>query len=339
MILVTGSTGLLGSYLLAFLAHKGLKIKALKRANSSISLAEKIFTLYGPQGSSLHTSVEWTEGDVTDYYSITEALQGITHVYHCAALVSFNPADANLMMRINAEGTANVMNASIAAGVKKVCHVSSVAALGKGAEGIITEDTWWKTSPKNSSYAISKYSAEREAWRASEEGLNVVIANPSIVLGAGNWKTDSSSFFGTGYKGMKFYAPGVTGFVDARDAAQCIIQLMEGPFSAERFIISGENVPLRELFNKIHDAFGRKRPYIRADKWMTDVILRAEAVRSFVTGQPPLITKDTAKSVHNRIYFSNEKIRKALNFTFKQPEETIEEVCKIFLTEKQKGPI
>jgi dihydroflavonol-4-reductase len=335
MILVTGSTGLLGSYLLAFLSHKGVKIKALKRANSSTSLAEKIFTLYGPKKSSLQTIVEWVEGDVTDYYSLTEALQGVTHVYHCAALVSFNPADANLMMSINAEGTANLMNASLASGVKKVCHVSSVAALGKGAEGIITEDTWWKTSPKNSSYAISKYSAEREAWRAIEEGLNVVIANPSIVLGAGNWTTDSSSFFGTGYKGMRFYAPGVTGFVDARDAAQCIIKLMEGPFSGERFIISAENLPLQDLFNQIHDNFGKKRPYLKAEKWLTNVILKTEALRSFITGNPPLITKDTAKAVHNKIYFSNEKIKSALNYSFKNPEETIEEICKIFLSEKQ----
>jgi dihydroflavonol-4-reductase len=336
MILITGATGLLGAYLLAGLSHKGEKVRAIKRAGSDLSIAKKIYSYYGSSTIPFEEAVEWVEGDILDCYSLSEAMEGVEKVYHSAALVSFNAKDRGLLMKVNGDGTANVMNAAMDACIKKVCHVSSVAALGKAENSdIITENNWWKNSPGNSFYGISKYTGEREAWRAMEEGLDVVIVNPSIILGAGNWDKGSASLFSAAYKGMHFYTSGITGFVDASDVAECMIKLMDGPFKNERYILSSGNLPFRDLFNAIHDEFGRKRPSYRAGIVLTGITWRAEAIKSLFTSKPPLITKETARAANSRIYFSNEKVVKALGYEFRPMETTIKELCSLYLKEAQ----
>jgi dihydroflavonol-4-reductase len=332
MILITGATGLLGSYLLAELAKSKVKIRAIKRANSTTDLAKKIFELYGPSDVPFESAVEWVDADILDYHSLLEALDGVQDIYHCAAFVSFDPKDKHLMMKINSEGTSNVMNAAMEKNVRKVCHVSSVAALGKPPHSqIITEENWWKASPGNSQYSITKYSAEREAWRAAEEGLDVVIVNPSIILGAGDWNKGSAAIISAAYKGMHFYSSGISGFVDARDVAKCMIALTLGPFTKERFIISAENMPFRELFNILHDEFGKKRPSIKAGKVLTGITWRAEALRSKISGTIPLITKETAQAAQSTILFSSEKVKKALNLNFIPIKTSAKEICAEYL--------
>ena len=330
MIFVTGGTGLLGAQLLFDLAKSGKKIRALKRATSSLSTANLVFS----KNPSLLNNIEWVDGNVTDYFSLQEAMNGITEVYHCAAKVSFLPGDAQKMMVSNAEATAHMVNLALENGVEKFCFVSSVVALGRvEEEKMIDETVQWKASKHNSNYAISKYSGEREVWRAMEEGLNAVIVNPTIILGIGDGKSSSSMMFGQMMKGFSFYSEGVNGFVDATDVSKCMIELMEKKKFGQRYIIVSENLTYHQVFDLIADGLGKKRPYIRVSKTLSEISWRLEAIRCFIMHQNPLITKETAHSSQLRWFYSNEKIKKEISIEFMPVKDSVERITEILLTQ------
>jgi dihydroflavonol-4-reductase len=271
-------------------------------------------------------------GDVTDFFSVQEAMKGATEVYHCAALVSFLPGDRKKMMKVNSEGTAHMVNAATEEGVQKFCYVSSVAAIGRVEEGkTIDESSVWKASKNNSNYAISKYSGEREVWRAMEEGLNAVIVNPTIILGAGDWKTGSSQMFGQVWKGFRFYSEGINGFVDAVDVSRSMMALMEKNFFNERFIIVSENLSYRQVFTMIADSLNKKRPGIKVNKFLSGLGWRMEALRTFIQRNQPLITKETAESSQLKWTYSNQKIRRETGIDFMPVKESVQRVARLFL--------
>lgn len=330
MILVTGGTGLLGSELLAKLAFGGQQFKALRRANSNLKLVEKTLS----RNKLSLQDITWIEADVTDYFSLAEAMKDIEQVYHCAAVVSFNPEAASYMMQVNVTGTANVVNAALECGVKKLCHVSSTAALGRTEESkIMDEESHWQNSKYNSNYAISKYGAEREVWRGIEEGLNAVIVNPSVIIGGGDWKTDSSRIIGQVWKGLSFYPSGGNAFADVRDVAEVMVKLMEGPFSKQRYVVFSENKSYREIFNTAADAFRKKRPSFQINNLMSAAAWRAEWLRSKITGSSPIVTREMLRSSSRNYMYSNNKIKSELKHDFIPVEETIKDTCRIFLEE------
>lgn len=333
MILVTGGTGLVGTHLLYDLTRSGKKVRALKRTSSNISNVKKVFSYYTSESASLLQNIEWVDADLSDIYSLLEAMEGITEVYHCAALVSFEQKKEAEMMKINVEGTANMVNAALEKGVLKFCHVSSIAALGRAEnEGLTSEETFWKSSPDNSNYSLSKYGAEREVWRAAEEGLKVVIVNPSLIIGAGNWTQSSSNMFSKGYKGIRYYSSGINGFVDVRDVSTLMIKLMDSEIFNQRFLLNAENESFKKYFEVMHEAFGKKKPSVKAGKFLTGFAWRAESFRSLLTGAPPLITKETSRSANMISRFSNEKITKAFPaFSFISMEQSVKDTCKLFL--------
>jgi nucleoside-diphosphate-sugar epimerase len=336
LILVTGGTGLVGSHLLYDLCKAGNRVRVLKRPESNIANLEKVFSYYSSDPSLLLKNIEWHDADLLDVYSLIDAMEGITDVYHCAAMVSFESSHQDEMMRTNIEGTANMVNAALEKGIRKFCHVSSIATLGRAEHGgLTTEETFWKSSPENSNYSISKYGAEREVWRASEEGLNVVIVNPSLIVGPGNWQQSSSNMFSKGYKGIKFYSSGLNGFVDVRDVSTLMIRLMESDISNQRFLINAENASFRHFFDLIHRGFGKSAPSIKAGKFLSSFAWRAEKIRSMLSGAPPLITQETARSAHRISRFSNEKILKLFpDYKFISLENSISDTCKLFLKDK-----
>ena len=327
---------MVGTHLLYDLSKSGKKIRVLKRVNSNIANIEKVFSYYTPDPGALLRNIEWVDADLLDVHSLTDAMEGITEVYHCAAMVSFVPKDEHAMMKINAEGTANMVNAAIRKSIKKFCHVSSIATIGRSEHvEILNEDLFWKLSPDHSNYAISKYSAEREVWRASEEGLDVVIVNPSLIIGAGNWEQSSANLFTKGYRGIKFYTEGINGFVDVRDVSSLMIALMESPVKNERFILNSENIPYRRFFDLVHKEFGKPASAIKAGKLLSHVAWRLDKIRSLLTGNPPFITRETAISVHAKSLFSNEKIQRIFpEFKFISVEQAIQHTCSLFLKEK-----
>ncbi|MCW3071793.1 MAG: hypothetical protein JWO44_1683 [Bacteroidetes bacterium] len=337
LILVTGGTGLVGTHLLYELCSAGKKVCVLKRGSSNTANVRKVFSYYTSDPDALLKNIEWRNASLLDVYSLLEAMEGITEIYHCAAMVSFESAHQDEMMRTNIEGTANLVNAALEKGIRKFCHVSSISALGRAENGGLTdEETFWKSSPDNSIYSISKYGAEREVWRASEEGLNAVIVNPSLIVGPGNWEQSSPNMFSKGYKGIKFYSSGINGFVDVRDVAKLMIRLMESNFSNQRFLINAENASFRHFFDLIHKGFNKAPSGIRAGKFLSSFAWRAEKFRSMLTGSAPLITRETARSAHRVSRFSNKKILEAFpDHQFISLEQSVSDTCKLFLKDLQ----
>lgn len=331
-ILITGGTGLVGMHVAFDLTAKGHAVRLLCRPGSNKKMLEKVFAFYTPDFQKQLDRIEWTEGDLLDIYSLEDAMEGIQHVYHAAALVSFVPADKNRMLQSNIDGTANVMNAALHKGVNKVCHVSSIAALGKRDDGRLNdEEVYWKNSPANSWYAISKYGGEREAWRASEEGLNVVIVNPSFIIGPGDSTRSSLALFGTVQQGMNWFTDGVTGYVDVRDVASAMIRLMESPVNNQRFILSAENLDYRTVINTMNSAFGKKPANKKLSPFLGGVAWRAEKILAALSGRAPRITKETAAAAQEKNAFSGEKIKTALpGFTYRQVKQAITEAGRFF---------
>ncbi len=334
MILVTGGTGLVGSHLLYDLAKKGLPVRALKRAGSFPASVLRTFSFYCVNPDELFSRIEWVEGDIRDMASIEDALEGVDKVYHCAAIVSFNPKDRQEMLRVNVEGTANVVNACLLKNIQKLCHVSSIATLGRNStRDLVTEETHWKTSPENSWYAISKYGAEREVWRGAEEGLNVVVVNPSLIIGPGDWNKGSIVVFRMASKGLKFYTSGKTGYVDVRDVSGAMTRLMDSEIQGERFILNGANLPFRTFFDLMHAQFGKPKAGIRVGSFLATLGWRVEKIRASLRGTEPVITKETAQAANYSYEFSSEKIKKAIGFEFIPMEQSVKEICAFYKKE------
>jgi len=322
-ILVTGGTGLLGSQLVKDLAAAGNAVRCTYRGEKPEDMP-----------SALSSLVDWQPADILDVCALDAAMEGIEAVYHCAGMVSFQPEDRDRLMRVNVEGTANVVNLSIARGVRKLVHVSSVAALGRASSGkVINESCKWEDSPNNSAYALSKYLGEMEVWRGIGEGLRAVIVNPSILLGMGkSWDKGSSGLVKNAYEEFPWYTNGVNGFVDVRDVARAMMQLMESEVSAERFILNGDNYSYRQLFSEMAEEMHKKPPYKEAKPWMGEVIWRMERIKRIFSHRPPLLTRETARTSQLKVYYENQKIQDFLPaFHFTPLRQTIHDVCRSFL--------
>jgi len=335
MIFVTGGTGLVGSHLLFDLVKKGEHVRALYRKDSNVEEVRKIFSYYTDQVDELFSKIEWKEGDLLDVFSLSEAMEGITHVYHCAAIVSLNPKDGDKMIFNNVTGTANMVNAALEKKIQKFCHVSSVAALGIESGKEISEETHWNDKTNFSAYAISKYLSENEVWRASQEGLSVVIVNPSVVIGPGNWKRSSGDIFNVANKGMSWYTSGSIAYVDVRDVSKAMILLMESEIKNERFIVSSKNLPYKKIIELVCAGLGKPLPNKRAGSLMLGFAWRADKIRSVLSGSRSQLTKEIAKYATMNLNYSNKKIKGAILLEFLPVSKSVSDTANHFLTDKK----
>ena len=326
MILVTGGTGLLGSHLIRALVAAGKPVRALYRQEPL------------PQLEDLSGRIEWVPGDILDVSALEDAMAGVTQVYHCAAVVSFQAGDKDRLLKVNVEGTANVVNMALDAGVKKLLFVSSVAAIGRARAGVaINEECEWEDSRNNSRYSVSKFLGEMEIWRGIAEGLEAVIINPSVILGGGFWKDGSGALFKNAWKEFPFYTQGVNGFVDVEDVVLAMIRLMDSDISGERFIISADNWNYQQLFTIMAEELGRKPPHIAVRPWMAELIWRLEKVKGMITGKRPLLTKETAHTAQMKVYYENRKVLNALpGFRFRPLQDTIKRIAAAYLEDRSR---
>ena len=327
-ILVTGGTGLLGSYLLRYLVRDGHQnIRAIKRENSSMALVEDV-----------KNKIEWIDCDILDVPLLEDVMRGVQQVYHCAGMVSYQGKDRKLMFQVNVEGTANIVNLGLDEGIEKLVHVSSIAALGRRKNLIETDEkTKWEKSERNSQYGISKYQGEQEVWRGIAEGLNAIVINPSIIMGSGFWDRGSAKFFRTISKGYPFYASGGSGFVDVRDVCRMMIEMMESEIVSQKFIANSENLSYKNAFDTIAKSIDRKPPSMPLNKFLGSLAWRVEWLRSRLTGGWAVITKETvANSFHTHIY-SNQKSIDTFGFEYTPFEQTAIEVGRQFLEAKKNG--
>lgn len=320
MILVTGGTGFIGAYLLRELVKQGRPVRAIRRPSSKMGMVAGL------------PGIEWVVADILHLPQLEEAMQGVTKVYHSAAIVSYDKRDRDKMMAVNMEGTANVVNLSLAYNIEKLVYVSSIAAIGrKMRQQKITEQSAWETSKFNTQYGISKFRAEREVWRGIAEGLNAVMVNPSIVLGAGHWNDSSVRLFHQVHQGWHFYPEGVTGYVDVRDVVAAMVQLMDSDISEERFILSAEDWDYKRLFTTIAKHLGKKPPSFKVNRR-----LALAAYRILGLGYP-LIQRDLVINIGNRFYYDASKIRNAINMDFIPIDQTIRETATAMKTSLEAG--
>jgi dihydroflavonol-4-reductase len=323
MILVTGGTGFLGSYIIKQLVEKDYAVRAIRRSNKLPSYISK----------HILDKVEWVDGDVLDVVLLEKAMEGIDTVIHSAGVVSFVKKDRKKMYQVNVEGTANVVNIALEKNVKRFIHISSVAALGRKTNGAhINEEKKWEETKINTHYAKSKHMAELEVWRGISEGIEGVILNPATVLGYGDWNSSSCAIFKNVYEEFPWYSPGINGFVDVEDVAKATLLLMDSDITEQRFIINGDTWSFKKLQDTIADAFHKRQPTKRTTPFLMGVAWRLENWKSFFTDKKPLLTKESARVAMSQTYFENNKILKALpEFSFTPLEESIKKACDKYL--------
>ena len=327
MILVTGGTGLVGAHLLYHLVKNGEKIRAIYRSEERIKKVQEVFSFYADDVADLISKIEWFKADITDVPAMIPAFIGVEKVYHCAAFISFNSKDYREMRKVNIHGTAIIVNLSIDAKVHKICFVGSIASVGDSLKGgLITEENEWNPESDNSGYSITKFGAEMEIWRASQEGVDVVIVNPGVILGSGFYTAGSGKIFSQVYNGLNYYTNGITGFVGVKDVVAAMIKLMNSSIKNERFILVAENKSFKEIFFSIADAFGKKRPTKNSKPWQTAIFWRVSWVLSLFSRKEPLLSKYSARSAHSISKYSSEKVEKMLPFQFEKVDEVIKEV-------------
>lgn len=327
---ITGATGFIGSHI----------------AQRYLADGHPVTVLYRPQsGYGMLTDVAdkliWHEGDVLDIPSLETAIVPGIDVIHAAAIVSFVPKDRDRMEQINVEGTANVVNVCLKAGVRKLGFVSSVAAIGRPAANAGTADELiqideshkWQDSPNNSAYAKSKYRAELEVWRGVAEGLNAVMVNPSIVLGVGDWNRSSLQLIKYVADERPFYPAGLVNYVDVLDVTDALVRLMKSSVTAGRFILNGGTIPYRSLLEQIAVAIDRRPPTTRISPVLTQLLWPLEAVRAWLLDTTPLITRETARSASAQYAYDGRKIEQVPEFQYRLLSETLGRVADAF-----KGP-
>jgi dihydroflavonol-4-reductase len=324
MILVTGGTGMVGAHLLLRLTQSGHSVRAIYRNEKAIEKTRKVFSYVGQDVDLLFSKIEWVAADITDIPSLESAFLGVEKVYHIAALVSFDERDAKRMRTVNIGGTANVVNLCLALKVKKLCFVSSIAAISKSVQkSFIDEEDEFNLLTSNYSYAITKYGAEMEIWRGLEEGLDVIVVNPGVIIGPGFWKENSGVLFSMIDQRGMFYTEGITGFVGVDDVVSIMVKAMDSKIVNERFILVSENVCFKEVLFLIADLLGRKKPNIKVTSFVAEIGWRLAWLKSFVFGGVNAFSRHTAKSANNKSYYTSKKVLHAFDFQFEKIESVV----------------
>lgn len=317
MNVVTGGTGILGSHLLFELSRDAQALVALYRSEHRKNRVKEVFRYYDPSGwETRFQRITWVKGDILDISTLMELIQEGANVYHCAAVVSFEPRDFNRLIKVNREGTENVVNACLAKKARSLCHVSSTAAFGGTETDVVNEQTKWEKTPETTGYSISKYNAERVVWRAIEEGLNAVIVNPSVIIGPGNWDESSLTMFRAMRNGMLFYPPGSNATVDARDVAKIMVSLMDQGIYGQRFLCIGSNQSFKDLMVAISKPMGVKAPRVALPKWLAKTAQKLLAFLGFLRLIKPTMTRETVNSMYSNRAYSAAKVESVLNYRF-----------------------
>ena len=318
MIFVTGATGLVGSFICRKLIQEGCRVKAMKRPSSKLLLLKDVAE-----------KIEWEEADLLDVLSLNKALEGCTQIVHCAGMVSYHKKDADLIYKVNAEGTANLVNAALSQSIENFVHISSVAAIGRSEKlEEINESFKWSEADEHTAYGQSKHQAELEVFRGGMEGMAVVILNPALVLGPGPLDRSSTQVFRYVKEEKKFYTEGCMNYIDARDLATITYAALQGQLqTGERYIISAGTTTYKNFFEQVAYMMKKKAPFIRVNSYLLQLAYLIESFRSRLQGKKPLITRETLKLSQQRLKFSNSKIKQALDYQFIPLEETIRWTC------------
>ncbi len=328
-ILITGTSGLVGSHVLLDVLQKtDTKVHALKRKNSNLKPLKNLFDWHGKL--ELLEQVNWIEFDLRDDQLPPTLPDSIDELIHTAAIVSFNPDDNGIMEEVNVKATELLINYARQVGVKKFGFVSSIAALGRvNTSGKYTEDSEWVENESNSFYSKNKYESERMVLAANSEEMSTYLVNPGVILGPCDWGRSSGTFFRTGAKGIAFYTRGANGFVDVRDVSRGLLEVMKNGPSGERHILVSESLPYKQVFTWLAVGFRNKPPRIYSPQWLTGLGWRLDKVRSKIKGTHPTLTKETARNANGVHTYDNSKMM-SRGFEFIPIEQSIREAIPFF---------
>ncbi|WP_315019901.1 NAD-dependent epimerase/dehydratase family protein [Capnocytophaga leadbetteri] len=317
MILVTGGTGQIGSRLLLNLTkNKAYKVRAIYRNTQSLEKIRQLFVKHSDSGAAQFDTIEWIQADLSNIPALEKAFEGVTFVFHCAGLISFQPQDFDKLIEVNVQGTANIVNLSIDFGVKKLCYVSSVATLSTLPHTPIDEENDWNNEDNNTDYAISKHGAEMEVWRGSQEGLPVVIVNPSVVLGGDFADRGSGLLYKKVADGLRYYPAGATGFVGVDDVVRAMVQLQFSEVAGERFVLNAENLTYKAVLERIAKQLGVKAPTKCVSHQMLRFLARLDGVLSFLHLKKRTLTLASADALGTVTTYNGEKIKKYIDFNY-----------------------
>ena len=324
MILVTGGTGQIGSRLLLNLTkNKAYKVRAIYRNTQSLEKIRQLFVKHSDSGAAQFDTIEWIQADLSNIPALEKAFEGVTFVFHCAGLISFQPQDFDKLIEVNVQGTANIVNLSIDFGVKKLCYVSSVATLSTLPHTPIDEENDWNNEDNNTDYAISKHGAEMEVWRGSQEGLPVVIVNPSVVLGGDFADRGSGLLYKKVADGLRYYPAGATGFVGVDDVVRAMVQLQFSEVAGERFVLNAENLTYKAVLERIAKQLGVKAPTKCVSHQMLRFLARLDEVLSFLHLKKRTLTLASADALGTVTTYNGEKIKKFIDFQYIDIEKDI----------------
>lgn len=322
MVAVTGANGLLGSFIVRQLINTNTPFVALKRKGSDTSLLNDV-----------QHKITWRDADVLDPVELEEALKDVTRVIHNAAVVSYNPSQADFIMNVNVMGTRHIVDACLSMKMKRLVHISSVAALGRQRnQKFLDETNQWIDNPLHSTYARSKYLAELEVFRGQEEGLNTVIVNPSLILAPADWDKSSARLFKYVWQQKPFYTDGFLNYVDVRDVAKATDAFLNNNIQGQRFILSAGNISYKNFFSAIAVHFKKKPPTIKLTPSLLKLAAKIESIRTSFSKEEPLITKETARFAGTEFLYSNDKIKETLGFDFQPFDTSIAWCCQYYLT-------
>jgi dihydroflavonol-4-reductase len=313
-ILVTGATGLVGSTLARALLDDGLPVRIFRRETSDLDLLGEAAQ-----------QVEHAVGDLRDARSLLRAMEGVEHVYHAAAKVSFNPRDRNALREVNVDGTGNVVNAAMRTGVDRLLHTSSMAAFGRPlrSDATIDETTEWNDGEERSAYARSKFDSELEIHRGIAEGLDAVIVNPSLIFGTGRPGGNTRRIVDVVRSGWaRAVPPGGTNVVDVRDVAAGMRRAMEHGDTGRRYFLGSENLSWTEIAGTLADAFGVRPPSRTIPKPLISAAASVTEAVGFVTRTRPLLPQSMARTSTETFRYDNTRARRELDCTFRPFQET-----------------
>lgn len=329
MFVITGANGLVGCHLIsALLLNEINEIHCLIRAEQSKSqLLHDVSKISGKSIDALLSRLQFSYGDILDIVFLEEVFEPNSIVIHAAASVSFDPKDRDLLLETNINGTKNVVDICLANKVNKLCYISSVAAIGRTENNNeITENTPWSESRLNSTYAVSKHYAELEVWRGGEEGLAMVIVNPTVILGYTSLGNSSSSIIHSIKRGFPFTSKGVNGFVGATDVAKVVLQLITQSISNESYILSAENMAYDVLFHKIAKSLNKKSKFIIVQNWMKWITLPTAWFLSKLSNKPPFVTKEVFNTSMGTNLYSSKKLKSTTGFQFTPIAQVVDEI-------------
>jgi len=331
MILVTGGTGLLGTHLLYRLTNQYKIVKATYRDALKLEMVKKVFSFYSETPEMFFNKIEWVKADITDVPALDIAFRDVTQVYHCAADLSFNPKNYRLSRQVNVVGTANIVNLCLSNGVSKLCYVSSIATLGEDLKGPITEKTRWNPESNTQNiYAITKYDAELEVWRGTQEGLNAVIIQPGIILGPGFWNSGTGNIFNKVSNGFHYYTSGTVGVVDVNDVTESMVRLMNSEIINEQFIVISQNISYKELIQNIAGVFNNKKGLKEIKRWQLLLFLQVDKVLNFIFRKKRSVFKANINSVFKHLVYDVSKIKNATGVKFISVKKSIENTARFY---------